>query len=139
VYIKPELQHGLPCQILFLNLPFRYSSTSKQITLFSHTHTNHKVHQTRNAMRFTLPILALAATVLALPAPPAPAGSCTFSANEKLNLLHGHDVNTGKIKLGNTITPTLIIIGGSGCSPAWAVGGKITDDTPTPTKTKLTG
>jgi hypothetical protein len=89
-------------------------------------------------MQFTLALLALAATVLAMPAPPkSGAGACTFSANEKLNLLHGHDVNTGKIKLGSKITNTPIIIGGSGCSPAWAVGGKPDDDTPTPTKQRI--
>ncbi|KAF2434264.1 hypothetical protein EJ08DRAFT_693807 [Tothia fuscella] len=94
-------------------------------------------------MKFTLSILALAATVLALPAPPAKGtggaapGGCTFSGNEKLNLQHGHDVNTGKIKTGTTIFNSGIIIGGSGCSPAWAVGGKSDDATPTPTKQKI--
>jgi hypothetical protein len=94
-------------------------------------------------MKFTLAILAFAATVLALPAPPTgksaaapPAGaaSCTFSGNEKLNLGHNHDVNTGKIKVGKTISSAAPKIGGSGCSPAWAVGGAIDDNTPTKTK-----
>jgi hypothetical protein len=87
-------------------------------------------------MKAAFAILVGVAMVLA--APPAPVGnavkgSCTYSANEKLNLGHNHDVNTGQILVGGKIVKGPKI-GGSGCSPAWAVGGAITDKTPTPTK-----
>lgn len=58
---------------------------------------------------------------------------CEYSMFEKSNLSHNHDVNTGKIKGGSTIVPYAPAILGSGCSPAWAVGGKVDDDTPTKT------
>jgi hypothetical protein len=64
----------------------------------------------------------------------APPGACTFSANEKLNLGHNHDVNTGKIKLGGKVNGRAPQIGGSGCSPAWANGGSIDDNTPQKTR-----
>jgi hypothetical protein len=86
-------------------------------------------------MKFTLALIAFAATVFALPAPPGGTdSSCTFSLNEKSNLGHNHDVNTGKIKIGGKISEKAPKIGGSGCSPAWAVGGDINDNTPTKTK-----
>ncbi|QDS74159.1 hypothetical protein FKW77_001563 [Venturia effusa] len=58
---------------------------------------------------------------------------CEYSMFEKANLEHNHDVNTGKIKGGSTVVPYAPAILGSGCSPAWAVGGAIDDDTPTKT------
>lgn len=68
---------------------------------------------------------------------------CEYSMFEKANLTHNHDVNTGKIKGGSTVVPYAPALAGSGCSPAWAVGGKIDDDTPTKTpadmKLKLWG
>ncbi|TID19374.1 putative ATP-citrate synthase subunit 1 [Venturia nashicola] len=104
-------------------------------------------------MQLTLIILASLATALALPVrpkePAGPAGaagvagakdaksSCTFSANEKSNLGHNHDVNTGMIKSGGKVRDSKIAIFGSGCSPAWAVGGDINDNTPTPTPKNL--
>jgi hypothetical protein len=59
---------------------------------------------------------------------------CTFSVNEKLNLGHNHDVNTGKIKLRGKINGLAPQIGGSGCSPAWANGGEINDNNPQRTR-----
>ena len=58
---------------------------------------------------------------------------CEYSLFEKANLGHNHDVNTGKIKGGSTVVPYAPALLGSGCSPAWAVGGAIDDDTPTKT------
>lgn len=92
-------------------------------------------------MQITLIFLASLATALALPAPPPKdpnaKTSCTFSANEKSNLAHGHDVNTGMIKVGNKVRDSGIAIYGSGCSPAWAVGGLVTDSRPTVTPPEL--
>lgn len=91
-------------------------------------------------MQITLIVLASLATAFALPvAPkdPAEKTTCTFSANEKSNLAHGHDVNTGKIKVGGTIRDSHIAIFGSGCSPGWAVGKDKDDDSPTPTPKEL--
>jgi hypothetical protein len=119
-------------------------------------------------MRFSTPLLAIAAlftTAYAAPTPqhqhgqaasksPMPAGmnmaasaappsgastvtpgkpQCEYSFFEKSNLGHNHDVNTGKIKAGSTVSPYAPAILGSGCSPAWAVGGAIDDETPTKT------
>lgn len=58
---------------------------------------------------------------------------CEYSMFEKANLGHNHDVNTGKIKGGSSVVPYAPALLGSGCSPAWAVGGSIDDDTPTKT------
>lgn len=91
-------------------------------------------------MQITLIILASLATALALPvAPKEPSakGTCTFSANEKSNLLHNHDVNTGMLRVNGKVTDSHIAIFGSGCSPAWAVGGAPDDNTPTPTPKEL--
>jgi hypothetical protein len=86
-------------------------------------------------MKLSFTILVSVTMVLA--APPAPVksgkGTCTYSPNEKLNLGHNHDVNTGQLLAGGRIIKAPKI-GGSGCSPAWAVGGALTDNTPTPTK-----
>jgi len=89
-------------------------------------------------MKFTLFTLIIS-VALAVAAPgqqsqKAPAEACTFSANEKLNLGHNHDVNTGKIKLGGKVNGQAPQIGGSGCSPAWANGGDISDNTPQRTR-----
>ncbi|TID21376.1 putative ATP-citrate synthase subunit 1 [Venturia nashicola] len=62
---------------------------------------------------------------------------CEFSMFEKANLTHNHDVNTGKIKGGSTIVPYAPALMGSGCSPAWAVGGRPDDNTPTKTPADL--
>lgn len=93
-------------------------------------------------MQITIIILTSLATALALPVGPkaaaAPAsGSCTFSANEKSNLKHNHDVNTGMILVAGKPVNSGIAIFGSGCSPAWAIGGAATDNTPTPTPKDL--
>ncbi|KAE9965804.1 hypothetical protein EG328_009391 [Venturia inaequalis] len=90
-------------------------------------------------MQISFIILTSLATALALPVEPEPAakGTCTFSANEKSNLGHNHDVNTGMIKVGGKVTDSHIAVFGSGCSPAWAVGGAINDNTPTPTPKEL--
>lgn len=93
-------------------------------------------------MQITLVILATLATALALPAPPKDPKDpskpgCTFSANEKSNLGHNHDVNTGMIKSGGKVRDSHIAVFGAGCSPAWAVGGDINDNTPTPTPKDL--
>jgi hypothetical protein len=48
---------------------------------------------------------------------------------EKSNLGHSHDVNMGKIKTGATIVAFAPAILGSSCSPAWAVGGEVNDET----------
>jgi len=87
-------------------------------------------------MKVTLALFASLAVVFALPAPPTGAstsGSCTFSANEKSNLGHNHDVNTGQLLVGGKVVKGAPKIGGSGCSPAWAVGGDPSDKTPTKT------
>lgn len=76
------------------------------------------------------PILAALATTI-LASPVTKRDGCTFSPFESANLLHGHDVNTGKIKAGGVIIESGIVFGGSKCSPAWAVGGKLDDATPT--------
>jgi hypothetical protein len=84
---------------------------------------------------FTLIIsVALAVAAPAQQSQNAPPETCKFSANEKLNLGHNHDVNTGKIKLGGKINGLAPQIGGSGCSPAWANGGEIGDSTPQRTR-----
>jgi hypothetical protein len=96
-------------------------------------------------MKLTLFTLAMSvALALAAPtqqtqsAPPAGPASCKFSANERLNLGHNHDVNTGKIryetKEGFKVSGKAPQIGGSGCSPAWANGGNIKDNTPQKTR-----
>jgi hypothetical protein len=94
-------------------------------------------------MHVTLILLASLTTALALPVGPKSPnekGTCEFSANEKSNLKHNHDVNTGMILVGGKPVNSGIAIFGSGCSPAWAVGGAPTDNTPTPTpKDKLKG
>ena len=94
-------------------------------------------------MQITLIILASLATALALPVGPKAPGdgkTCTFSANEKNNLKHNHDVNTGMILVAGKPVNSGIAVFGSGCSPAWAVGGAPTDNTPTPTpKDKVKG
>src|ERR1700753_4061902 len=74
----------------------------------------------------------------------APKAACAYSEAEEFHVGHGHDLNTGKVIVGKTIInidpkkaakygskyggkfPT-----GSGCAPAWAVGGILGDDTPT--------
>ncbi|KAF2664443.1 hypothetical protein BT63DRAFT_89812 [Microthyrium microscopicum] len=89
---------------------------------------------------FTLIVSATLALAAPTPAPPADAApqSCTFSANEKSNLGHMHDVNTGKIKIGGKISGKAPQIFGSGCSPAWANGGKIDDNSPQKTRPECT-
>jgi hypothetical protein len=47
-------------------------------------------------------------------------GGCTFSYAELLHLGHGHDLNSGKMKLGDKLAQGLK--SGSGCSPEWAMG-----------------
>lgn len=84
-------------------------------------------------------VLGLAALASAVPAPVArnaeeSVASCTFSRNEQLNLWHQHDVNTGKIKLNGAINGNAPQVGGSGCSPAWANGGALDDETPQKTR-----
>lgn len=91
-------------------------------------------------MQITLIFLASLASALALPVGPksdAAPGSCQFSSNEKNNLKHNHDVNTGMILVGGKPVNSGIAVFGSGCSPAWAVGGAATDNTPTPTPKDL--
>lgn len=92
-------------------------------------------------MQITLIIIASLATAFALPLGPKTAaaapGSCTFSANERSNLGHNHDVNTGMILVNGKPVNSGIAIFGSGCSPAWAVGGAATDKSPTPTPKEL--
>ena len=74
----------------------------------------------------------------------APKAACAYSEAEEFHVGHGHDLNTGKVIVGKTIInidpkkaakygakyggkfPT-----GSGCAPAWAVGGPLGDKTPT--------
>ena len=81
--------------------------------------------------------LTLAAPVIL--AGPAAVQPCTFSANEKANLGHNHDVNTGKIKIGGKVSGNAPEIFGSGCSPAWANGGAISDDSPQKTRNECKG
>jgi hypothetical protein len=67
-------------------------------------------------------------------------GACKYSTNELKNLDHHHDINAGKIKQadGSIKTVTGVLhYNGCGCSPAWAVGGKIDDNTPTKTPANL--
>ena len=93
-------------------------------------------------MKFTL-FTFIISVALAVAAPwqqgqNAPAEACTYSSNEKSNLGHNHDVNTGKIKMGGKINKAPQI-GGSGCSPAWANGGDINDNTPQKTRKECQG
>lgn len=67
-------------------------------------------------------------------------GACTYSANELKNLDHHHDINAGKIKQPDGSIKTVggvLHYNGCGCSPAWAVGGQIDDNTPTKTPANL--
>jgi hypothetical protein len=67
-------------------------------------------------------------------------GACTYSQNELNNLDHHHDINAGKVKKANgkiTTVTGVLHYNGCGCSPAWAVGGKIDDYTPTRTPANL--
>jgi hypothetical protein len=67
-------------------------------------------------------------------------GACTYSTNELKNLDHHHDINAGKIKQANGSIKSVggvLHYNGCGCSPAWAVGGKIDDNTPTKTPANL--
>jgi hypothetical protein len=67
-------------------------------------------------------------------------GACTYSTNELKNLDHHHDINAGKVKQsdGSIKAVTGVLhYNGCGCSPAWAVGGKIDDNTPTKTPANL--
>jgi hypothetical protein len=95
-------------------------------------------------MKLFVLLSALAALALAAPAPepqlPKAAkgeydlpGACKFSSFEKSNLGHHHDVNTGKIKYDTKIKSGAPTLNGAGCSPAWAVGGAVNDNTPTVT------
>ncbi|QDS70137.1 hypothetical protein FKW77_005704 [Venturia effusa] len=106
--------------------------------------TTYNIISSNFNMKITLVVLASLTTALALPVPvpakdPAGKGTCTFSINEKSNLGHNHDVNTGMIKVGGKVIDSHIAVFGSGCSPAWAVGGAIDDNTPTPTPKKSRG
>jgi hypothetical protein len=93
-------------------------------------------------MKFSL-IAFTAAIAVAFAAPTSVETSagepCTFSSNEKLNLGHNHDVNTGKIKYGTTVSGKAPQVGGAGCSPAWANGGKLDDNSPQKTRKECTG
>jgi hypothetical protein len=67
-------------------------------------------------------------------------GACTYSSNELLNLDHHHDINAGKLKQQDGTIKSVggvLHYNGCGCSPAWAVGGKIDDYTPTKTPANL--
>lgn len=94
-------------------------------------------------MKLLLLVSSLATLAVAAPAPQRLEraakgaydlpGACKYSAFEKSNLGHNHDVNTGKIKYGKDIKSGAPALNGAGCSPAWAVGGRIDDNTPTVT------
>jgi hypothetical protein len=62
---------------------------------------------------------------------PGGAPMCEYSAFEKFNLGHNHDVNTGSLLSGGKVVRGAPKVGGSGCAPAWAVGGDPSDKTPT--------
>jgi hypothetical protein len=81
-------------------------------------------------MRITLALLTSLTVVMALPAAPPKSAQCEYSLFEKFNMAHNHDVNTGQLLFGSVIIPAPKLFG-SGCAPAWAVGGDKTDDTPT--------
>jgi hypothetical protein len=83
-------------------------------------------------MKFTLALLSVLPAIMALPLYQG-TPQCEHSVFEKLNLGHNHDVNTGELlAFGNVLKGFPRLLGG-GCSPAWAVGGKPDDDTPTKT------
>jgi hypothetical protein len=93
-------------------------------------------------MKVAFALLVSLPAILALPAQPgkptakgaqpaAKGAACQFSTFEKFNLGHNHDVNTGTILVGTTIKSGAPKLLGSGCSPAWAVGGALDDNTPT--------
>jgi len=85
-------------------------------------------------MHISLLFLTSIPAIFALPTPARPgAAQCEYSFFEKFNMGHNHDVNTGTILLGGTVIKGAPRLLGSGCSPAWAVGGPVTDDTPTKT------
>jgi hypothetical protein len=92
-----------------------------------------------NKMKLTILLSTLVALAMATPTPQKAnkdyngTGACKFSSFEKSNLGHHHDVNTGKIKSGNNIKTGAPTLNGAGCSPAWAVGGELNDNTPTVT------
>lgn len=81
-------------------------------------------------MKSILTLTTLLSAVLASPTMIKRA-ACEYSPVELAALKNNFDVNTGKLKLGFFAISTGIIIAGSKCSPAWAVGGSISDDTPT--------
>jgi hypothetical protein len=67
-------------------------------------------------------------------------GACTYSSNELKNLDHHHDINAGKLKSADGTIKSVggvLHYNGCGCSPAWAVGGKVDDNTPTKTPANL--
>jgi hypothetical protein len=91
-------------------------------------------------MKITFALLVSLPAIFAYPAEKpaaAPAksgakvGQCQFSSFESFNLGHNHDVNTGTILIGGQIRKGAPKLMGSGCSPAWAVGGALDDKTPT--------
>jgi hypothetical protein len=82
-------------------------------------------------MKTFIALLTGLTAVLAVPVAPAGRPQCEYSLFEKINLGHNHDVNTGQLLFGGSILKNLPKLLGSGCAPAWAVGGALTDDTPT--------
>jgi hypothetical protein len=102
-------------------------------------------------MRILSILLATLTAITAVPlaqgkiaaAPPAPASGskgsgnnktpqCEYSAFEKFNMGHNHDVNTGSILIGGQVLRNAPKLNGNGCAPAWALpGGDISNTTPT--------
>ena len=92
-------------------------------------------------------ILTLLPSVIVAQAPKVAA--CTFSEAESFHVGHGHDLNTGKVIVGETIINIDAkraakyagkyggkVPKGSGCAPAWAVSGNLEDETPTKVEPK---
>jgi hypothetical protein len=70
---------------------------------------------------FTILLFILPAITIAQQKSPVPqkgAGGCTFSSAESLHLGHGHDLNSGKVKLGDKILQ--VPKANTGCSAEWA-------------------